>query len=59
VDDAAVDEPGQRVTQGRQALEWETIFEVIGVHEIEGVLEVDVVRVMASRSRIGDRDRGQ
>ena len=45
VDDAAVDEPGQGVVEGREVIDRETILGVIGVQEVEGVLEIDVVRV--------------
>jgi hypothetical protein len=46
VDHAAVDEPGQGIAQGRQTLERETIFEVVGVQESEGVLEPNLVGMM-------------
>ena len=51
VDDATFDEPRQRVAEGLQALARETVLEVIGVQEVERVLEVDIVRVVAPRER--------
>ena len=45
VDHAAIDEPGQGVVEGRQVLDRETILEVVGVQEVEGVVEADVVGV--------------
>ena len=45
VDDAAFDEPGERIVEGRELLDGETILGVIGVQEVEGVLEIDVVSV--------------
>ena len=51
VDHAAVDEPGQRVVEGRELLDRETIVGVVGVQEVEGVLEIDVMR-MTSLDRV-------
>ena len=48
MDDAAVDEPGQRVVERREVIERETILGVVGVQEVEGVLEIDVVGVPES-----------
>ena len=45
VDDAPIDEPGERVVERRQLVDGETIFGVIGVQEVEGVLQVDVMGV--------------
>ena len=45
VDDAAVDEPGEGVVEGRELVHRETILGVIGVQEVEGVLEIDVMGV--------------
>ena len=47
VDDAAIDEPGEGVVEGRELVHRETIFGVIGVQEVEGVLQVDVMSVTA------------
>ena len=47
VDDAAIDEPGERVVEGRKLVHRETIFGVFGVQEVEGVLQVDVMGVTA------------
>ena len=52
MDDAATDEPGERVVQGRELLERETILGVVGVQEVEGGLEIDAVSV----ARINVRD---
>ena len=49
VDDAAIDEPGQRRVERREAIDRETILGVVGVQEVEGVLEVDVVGVALGR----------
>ena len=45
VDHPPIDEPRKRVVEGRELLERETIVGVIGVQEVEGVFEVDVVSV--------------
>ncbi len=45
VDDAALDEPVERVVERRELLDRETILGVVGVQEVEGVVEVDVVGV--------------
>ena len=45
VDDAPVDEPGERVVERRQLVDGETIFGVVGVQEVEGVLQIDVMGV--------------
>ena len=45
VDDAAIDEPVERRVERRELLERETILGVVGVQEVEGVVEVDVVGV--------------
>ena len=45
MDHAAIDEPGQGRVEGREPFDRETIVGVVGVQEVEGVLEVDVVRV--------------
>ena len=55
VDHAAIDEPGQRVVEGRELLGGETIVGVIGVQEVEGVLEIDVMR-MTSLDRVVELD---
>ena len=55
VDDAALDEPRERVAERRQTLERETVLEVVRVHEIEGVLEVHVVGVVARGVASGSR----
>ena len=47
LDDAPFDEPSERVVEGRELLDRETILPVIGVQEVEGVLEIDVVGVAA------------
>ncbi|HEY8819509.1 MAG TPA: hypothetical protein VIM25_11920 [Candidatus Limnocylindrales bacterium] len=47
VDDASVDEPGERGVERRELFDRETILGVIGVQEVEGVLEIDVVGVAA------------
>src|SRR3954453_9447464 len=44
VDDAAIDEPCQGGVERRQVIERETIVRVVCVQEVEGVIEVDVVR---------------
>ena len=49
MDDPAIDEPGEGVVKGRELLDGETIFGVIGVQEVEGVLEVDVMSVASVR----------
>ena len=48
VDDAAFDEPRERVIEGRELVVRETILGVIGVQEVEGVLEIHVVGVTSS-----------
>ena len=53
VDDAAIDEPGECVVEGRELVHRETIFGVIGVQEVEGVLQVDVMGVTAV-DRVGN-----
>ena len=53
VDDAAIDEPGEGVVEGRELVHRETIFGVIGVQEVEGVLQVDVMSVTAV-DRVGN-----
>ena len=45
VDDAPVDEPGERIVEGRELVHRETILAVVGVQEVEGVLEIDVMGV--------------
>ena len=55
VDDAPIDEPRERVVEGRELLDRETILGVVGVQEVEGVLEIDVVSV-ASVGRIEGLD---
>ena len=45
VDQAAIREPGDGPLEGRQLLPRETIVVVEGVQEVEGRLDVDVVRV--------------
>ena len=47
VDDASVDEPGERGVERRELFDRETILGVVGVQEVEGVLEIDVVGVAA------------
>ena len=49
VDDAPIDEPRKRAIEGRELLRGETIVGVVGVQEVEGVLEVDVVGVPPAR----------
>ena len=52
VDDAAIDEPGQRRVERREVIQRETILGVVGVQEVEGVFEVDVMGVPhADRSK--------
>ena len=53
VDHPPIDEPRQRVVEGRELLERETIVGVIGVQEVEGVFEVDVVSVTRDRAGRG------
>jgi hypothetical protein len=55
VDDPAIDEPRESVVEGRELVDGETILPVIGVQEVEGVLEIDVVCV-TSLARIGGVD---
>src|SRR4051794_32967677 len=43
VDHAAIDEPSEGVVEGRKPLRGETVIGVVGVQEVEGVVEVDVV----------------
>ena len=49
VDDAALDEPVEGRVEGREPLDRETILGVVGVQEVEGVLEADVVGVSPDR----------
>ena len=53
VDDAALDEPVEGGVERREAVDRETILGVVGVQEVEGVVEVDVVGVTRDR-----RERG-
>jgi hypothetical protein len=43
VDHPPVDEPGEGVIERRELLEGETVLGVVGVQEVEGVVQVDVV----------------
>ena len=52
VDDPAVDEPFEGRIERRELVHRETILGVVGVQEVEGVLEIDVVSV-ASVDLIG------
>ena len=45
MDHAAIDEPRERVVEAGELLDRETILPVIGVQEVEGVLEIDAVGV--------------
>lgn len=45
VDDAAIHEPGQRVIEGGELLDRETIVGIEGVQKVEGPAEVDTVGV--------------
>jgi hypothetical protein len=45
VDHAAIDEERERAVEGRELLDGETVVGVVGVQEVEGVVEVDVVSV--------------
>ena len=45
VDDAPIDEPRERIVEGRELVDGETIFGVVGVQEVEGVLQIDVMGV--------------
>ena len=56
VDDATIDEPGEGVVEGRELVHRETILGVIGVQEVEGVLEIDVVGV-TPMDRVRERVR--
>lgn len=58
VDDPALDEPGQGAVQGRQSLQWETILGVVGVQEVEGVFQTDVVGVSQAGRWMGRRLHG-
>ena len=51
VDHATVDEPAERVPERGQALDLGTIFEVVGVQEIEGVFESNLMGVMPTHVR--------
>ena len=51
VDHATIDEPAEGVPEGRQALDLGTIFEVVGVQEIEGVFEPNLMGVMPTDVR--------
>ena len=50
VDDPAFREPVQGRLQGRDPLDRETILEVVGVQEVEGVIEADVMGVVPGGS---------
>ena len=47
VDHAPIDEPRERIVKGRELVDRETIFGVVGVQEVEGVLQIDVMGVTA------------
>ena len=48
VDDAALHEPAEGCVERRDVVHRETILGVVGVQEVEGVLEIDVVRVASA-----------
>ena len=45
VDHATVDEPRERIVERRELVDRETILGVVGVQEVEGVLQIDVMGV--------------
>jgi hypothetical protein len=53
VDHASVDEPCQGRVERREVIEGETILRVVCVQEVEGVVEIDVVRVTEAERHKG------